>query len=162
MLIFRSIPILYFVVALMLLSCAPPAEKTEISSKVELVHPAMDWIIGTWVGGVDSEGLESREVWTKVSEDRYAAEAETKKNGVIVTSEHMEISLQDGHHCLIVEHGDADPVIFNFTFEDEHSFICRNDENDFPKQIEYKNEGEQLVAIISDGAPMMEFHFQRE
>jgi hypothetical protein len=143
-------------------SCSSPEVKKEINSNSEQVHPAMDWIIGTWVGGVDGEGLESREVWTKVSEDRYAAEAETRKDGEIVTSEHMEISLLDGHHCLIVEHGDADPVIFDFTFEDEHSFICRNNENDFPKQIEYKTEGEELVAIISDGAPMMEFRFQRE
>ncbi len=122
----------------------------------------MDWIIGTWVGGVDAEGLVSKEVWTKVSEGLYAAEAETEKNGVLVTSEHMEVSVQDGHHCLIVEHGNFDPVVFNFTFEDELSFISRNDENEFPKQIEYRSEGEELVAIISDGAPMMEFRFQRQ
>ena len=81
-------------------------------------------------------------------------------NGEVVSREHMEISVNEGHHCLIVEHdGSSDAVIFDFTYEDEHSFKCRNNENDYPKQIEYRREGDELVAIISEGGPMLEFRF---
>ena len=147
-----------------MLSCSAPEVKGDTAtttSSTEFVHPDMDWIQGTWVGGVESEGLVSKEVWTKVSKDLYAGDAETRQDGKVVSTEHMEISTQDGHHCFIVDHGGSAPVVFDFSFEDELGFKCRNEENDFPKQIEYRLEGEELVAVISEGGPTMEFRFER-
>ena len=146
---------------LLFFSCgSSEAEKVD-SAMTEMVHHDMDWILGTWIGGVASEGLESKEVWTKVSEDRYAGDAEMRQNGEVVSTEHMEILVQDGHHCLIVDHDASESVIFEFTAETWTGFVCRNSENDFPKQIEYKREGEELVAVISEGGPRIEFRFER-
>ena len=146
----------------LLFSCSSNDIREQTTSENIGVHPEIDWIIGNWVGGVEEEGLFGGEIWTKVSDDRYAGDAELRNEGQLIPTEHMEISTQDGHHCLIVEHGEAEPVIFDFISADSNGFICRNDENDFPKQIEYRREGEELIAIISDGAPTVEFRFVKQ
>ncbi len=148
------------VVVGLFLSCSS-SDKKNTHVKHEIHHADMDWIIGDWVGGIESEGLVSTEKWIKVSDDRYAADAESRVNGELVNKEHMEISTLDGHHCLIVDHDGAEPVVFDFISEDEDGFICRNESNEFPKQIEYRREGNELVAIISDGAPTLEFRFDK-
>ena len=127
----------------------------------EALHPDMDWIIGTWEGGVVAEGIVSIEVWSKVSADHYAAEAESRHDGNLISKEHMEISILDDHHCLIIEHGGSEPVVFDFISEDDSGFVSRNEENEFPKQIEYELVGDELVATISDGGPKMEFRFKK-
>lgn len=142
-----------------MLSCSAPEANKQPNEGCEKDHPDMDWIIGTWEGADTSNGLVYKEAWTNVSKDHYAGDAETRKDGSVISSEHMEVTMQDGHHCFIVEHGESEPVTFEFTHEDEVSFVCRNDENDFPKQIEYRREGDELVAIISEGGPRIEFRF---
>lgn len=42
------------------------------------------------------------------------------------------------------------PTLFKFTSQTDHSFVCENPKNEFPKKIEYKLKNDTLKARVSN------------
>lgn len=61
----------------------------------------------------------------------------------------------------VVAGDEAKPTIFRLTSIEREQFVCENKENEFPKKIEYKKEGDQIKAKISGGEMEIPFEFER-
>lgn len=74
----------------------------------------------------------------------------------------MKIAQSESGWVLAVNTADEkEPTIFKLTVLANDKFVCINEENDFPKKIEYWKQDDKLNAIISGGGPRILFEFER-
>jgi hypothetical protein len=55
--------------------------------------------------------------------------------------------------------GEKNSTIFRITAMTENGFVCENNQNDFPKKIEYAYNGTNINAVISGGGPEIPFNY---
>ncbi len=122
----------------------------------------LDWILGTWARPANNEKRQSFEIWEKVSDTKYKGFGYTLKNGDTTFSEKLEIIEKAGDLFYVahVSHNKS-PVFFKFTTISDTLFICENPIHDFPKEIAYRRDGNNLYAHVAAGNRKIDFAFKR-
>lgn len=146
---------LLLILLILQVSCA---ENT--SQKTENNTTSMNWIIGKWIRINDSSTeTKTYEDWSKISENEYKGHGFVVKNDTTVWEEHLRLLNENNQWIFEVTGVNESPTIFQITEKTENSFISKNPENKFPKQISYALENDKLIAKISGGAPEIVFEF---
>lgn len=120
-----------------------------------------DWLTGSWTRTNDAEGSQTYEVWKKVSDGVYEGKGWTMQNSDTVFQEDLRIAKTDSIWNLEVRGVNEKPTYFQITTSSEESFTAENEQNEFPKKIEYSIEDNKLKAVISDDENEVEFIFER-
>jgi hypothetical protein len=147
--------ILWFV---LLTSISNPcgSEKIPVSQEV----PNFDWIIGNWIRTNDKKDLITNETWKKLSEDIYLGEGVSIKDGERVFVEHLRLLKKGGSWIYEVTGVNEDTTNFVIREFSENSFIATNQENPFPKKIEYLHKPGTLTAVVSNDDKKVVFEFK--
>jgi len=121
-----------------------------------------DWMIGEWQRTNEKEGRETYETWRKVTDSEYSGFGATLKDGDTIWYENIKLKKSKNLWSFEVT-GQDDPTatIFILTKIEEGRFISENDQNEFPKKIEYHISGNTLKALISGGDMEIPFDFKR-
>lgn len=135
-----------------LLAVKPPNHKIE----------EVNWILGTWANTANNDNRQAYEIWERSASGHFKGLGFTLKDGDTSFVEHLEIREKDGHLFYVadVSHNRA-AVYFKFTTTTDTLFICQNAIHDFPKEIAYRRDGNNLYAHISDGKKKIDFAFKR-
>ncbi len=131
------------------------------SSKEEKKN--FDWLVGEWERANEEEGRSTFENWKKENDSTYVGFGFTLKGQDTVWYENTIFATRDGMWKLQVSLKDSEASVdFKATNFDENSFVVENPENDFPKVITYKKEGEKLIAEISDADMKIGYDFVKK
>lgn len=122
----------------------------------------MNWILGNWIRINDKETKsQTFEDWTKISETEYQGHGYVVENDTTVWEEHIRLFQENNEWNFDVSGVNETPTTFKITSFTKSSFISENQENDFPKIIEYTLENNTLKAKIPGGGPEIIFNFKR-
>lgn len=115
------------------------------------------FLIGNWIRLNDSDGNKTYETWKA----DFTGFGFTMNNEKTTFKEIMSIvELNDSLH-LKVEGVNEKPTYFKFTQQTDTSFVCENQQNDFPNKIHYYLENKQLKAIVSSDDFRIDFIFEK-
>jgi len=121
-----------------------------------------NWLVGNWIRTNEKADRTTYESWEKVNETEYIGVGFTLQKKDTIWKENIRLAKIENHWNFEVVAGDeAKPTIFRLTSIEREQFVCENKENEFPKKIEYKKEGDQIKAKISGGEVEIPFEFER-
>ncbi|MDF1696081.1 MAG: DUF6265 family protein [Saprospiraceae bacterium] len=144
-------------------NCSPsksPKEKKENAVKVKTESP--NWLLGNWKRVGEKEGQQTYENWTLVQPDKYKGVGCTVKGKDTIWREDIVLEKEADIWAFKVKtQGETTATHFKVTKLTPTSFICENPENEFPKKIEYRFDGQNIQAEISGGGPTIPFNFVR-
>ncbi len=120
----------------------------------------LSWLLGSWASTRNSDQKQSYEIWTKVSDTKYAGFGYALKNGDTTFSEKLEILEHDGQLFYVadVSHN-TDPIFFKMDFVSDTLFSCTNPFHDFPQNIAYRRDGNNLYAQIWNKKDRIDYSF---
>lgn len=122
----------------------------------------LDWLLGRWARTGNNEQRQSFEVWQRTSPNTITGFGYTLKNGDTTFSEKLEITERDGQLFYIADvSGNSELVFFKFTQLSDTLFVCENQFHDFPKNIAYRRDSENLYAQIWDEKNRIDFSFEK-
>ena len=153
-----------FLVAMVLWSISCQQKNKVNSDEIKLVtHPEnFDWLLGNWERNNEKEGKQTYESWVKRNEHTYEGLGFTMKENDTIWMESISLVKVSGKWNFKVKgKDDTMPTVFLLTEIEERSFICENEENEFPKKIEYSKIENKLLAIVSGGDMEIPFDFSR-
>ncbi len=115
------------------------------------------FLIGNWKRLNDKPNSQTYETWNT----NFTGMGYTKQGEKTTFQETMSIvTINDTLH-LKVEGVNENPTLFKFTSQTDASFVCENQENEFPKKIKYYLENNQLKAIVSNDDFRIDFVFEK-
>lgn len=158
--------ILFIICSSLLISCSDkPKEKTQtneiVKSEIE-TSENFDWLLGNWKRLNNDEKNETFENWIKINETEYLGIGFTLKNSDTISQEKMELIKKNNQWNLAVSFPtEKNATVFKITQIENKSFVCENEQNDFPKKINYWFEGQNLKAKISNDEMEVDFEFER-
>lgn len=121
---------------------------------------APEWLVGSWQRTGEKEGTQTYEYWSKNKDGQFIGMGCTLKNGDTVWREDVLLfDDKDDWKFDVRGMGDTISTVFQITAMMENKFVCENQENDFPKKIEYVYDGKNINAMISGGGPDIPFYF---
>lgn len=157
--------LLMFTAFIFCISCNNSNVETNNYEDVSPVSEAidnMDWLLGSWERMDEAEGKITHEHWKRISDKEYKGLGCTMVEKDTVWQENMSLIHNDSIWIFKVKGTNAEQAtIFNFTDLTKNSFTCENEENEFPKKIEYYKDKEYLKAKISGGGPEIPFQFKK-
>jgi hypothetical protein len=104
------------------------------------------WIAGQWCGGDGDQRIE--ESWLPAQGGGSVGLSRTVAGGRMISFEFMRIANIDGKVSLLAQPGGAPATEFARTGGGEGWIRFENPEHDYPRRIEYRRIGNQLVAEI--------------
>ena len=140
--------LIYTCCLLLMISCQNEKKETQKPS----------FLIGDWVRVNDKEGTITYEIW------RFNLKGlgyTLKKKDTIFKETLSIVTIKDSLF-LKVEGVNETPTLFKFTQQTDTSFVCKNNENEFPKKIKYYLEDNLLKAIVSADDFKIDFIFERD
>ena len=114
-----------------------------------------DWLVGKWVRTNNEANKKTYEYWNA----NHTGLGFTLQEQDTVFVERMSIVANKNDTYLQVVGIGEMPTLFEFTDQDENSFIVENNQNQFPKKITYFNEKDTLKAVISNDEFAVDFSF---
>ena len=148
--------------SLLALICIFACSEKNTTTKVEAPKPTQnfDWLIGDWKRSDDEAGKQTYEHWQKSNDKLYQGKSYTMSAKDTVWSENVRLLKRDTTWFYAVTgRGDSFTTDFQLTSITDHSFVCENGANEFPKMIEYALVGDSIKSKISGGGPEIEFSF---
>jgi hypothetical protein len=127
-------------------SAAATADSTETESG-QPQTPSLDWLAGRWCMATATRFTE--ELWLPEAGGQLLGISRSVKDGKAVAFEFMRIESRDGVIQFIAQPGGAPATVFTANRVAENSFEVENPQHDFPRKINYRREGDTLVATIS-------------
>ncbi len=123
----------------------------------------LKWLEGAWNRTNLKPGSSAHESWTRISDKELKGQGVTLKGKDTAFVEKISIIVKDNalYYVADVPHN-KQPVYFKFTAITADGFVCENPEHDFPKKIEYRQEGSILKATISGNGKAIPFVFERK
>ena len=118
------------------------------------------WLLGNWEL-ISEDSIESGfEYWEEDPHGNLKGIGISMELGDTVFAEHLSIVRNGDLLFYVVDLPDANaPVLFQIQDFTENGFICRNDSNDFPKEIEYIQKEDSMHVIIRDSEKAFTFEF---
>ncbi len=147
-----------FVFIICLPGCKDNNKSAETSNVTEI---NADWLLGNWERINEQEGIRTFENWSKSTNKGYEGIGWTMQDGDTIFKEILRLVQKDNEWNLEVSEVNDQPTPFRVTNFNDESFVSENEENEFPKKIEYRREGEQLVATISSPGREIDFIFEK-
>lgn len=125
--------------------------------------PKLAWLQGTWNRLDTKPGRTAHESWTKKSDQEWQGLGVSLRGKDTAFVEKIGIVVKDDHLYYVADvQGNKQPVYFAFTAITENGFVCENAQHDFPKKIEYQQDGKKLKATISGDGKAMNFLFEKK
>jgi len=121
-----------------------------------------DWLLGDWQRLNDRPGRSTFEHWTKISDSEYQGLSYTLRNEDTIFKEHMKLLWDKSRWIYDVRGGNEAPVLFIVIDQDSESFTCENQQNEFPRFIEYSLVDQRLVVKISGAGQEITFSFIKQ
>lgn len=118
-------------------------------------------LLGQWQRENNSGEKRTFENWTKTNKGSYIGHGFTLLNADTVFQERMEVISQNGSDYLKISGPNEEPINFKITRSTASSFTCENLQNEFPKYISYRTNGNKIQALISDGENEIAFIFSK-
>lgn len=136
-------------------------KKTEVPT--ETAHEIkFDFLIGKWFRTNDSEGKATFESWKKLNDSTYLGHGFTMKGKDTIWQENVVLSpVENVWYFKVKSPSDTISTDFKLTEKTDSSFVCENPQNEFPKIIKYRKNGNHLSAEISDGENTIPFEFSK-
>ena len=121
-----------------------------------------DWLLGSWERVGEKEGNQTYEYWNQNNKGEFIGMGCTLNGGDTIWREDVLLSEgENGWTFEVVGLGDSEATVFKVTHMAKDKFVCKNDQNEFPKKIEYAFDGNNINAVISGGGPTIPFNFVR-
>ncbi|SMC43361.1 DUF6265 family protein [Moheibacter sediminis] len=138
-------------------------KKTEAQDETTL-KANFDFLIGEWFRTNDEEGKATFESWKKSNDSTYLGHGFTIKGKDTIWQERVVLSPVKGEWYFQVKSpNDSISTDFKLTGYTDISFVCENQQNEFPKLIQYrKNGNDKLHAEISADTTKIDFEFQKK
>ncbi len=138
-------------------SCIPKAEKND-----QLNDQNFDYLIGSWIRTNEKPDRNTFENWKKLGPTEYQGIGFTIKDKDTIWQEDVILSKTNTDWNFSVnQKGEASQTVFKLSKISKDGFTCENQENDFPKIICYKIDGELLKAEIEGGDMKIPFEFEK-
>ncbi len=126
-----------------------------------------EWLLGTWSYLEEEETV--YESWCKVNKDLWLGKSYTLDNGDTLLYETLHLKYENNniYYLPILEMNDEDPVTFTLMMCSDQELIFENFEHDFPQQISYVKQNDQLLTVVLKGViegkeRTVEYEMQRE
>jgi len=139
--------LLYFLVSLIVFSAC--------HEKNQSLKPS--FLIGSWERVNDDLGNATFENWNT----DFTGNGYTLKNVDTIFKEDLFIIILNDSLFLKVTGVHENPTLFKFTNQTDTSFVCKNPNNEFPKEINYWIENDSLKAKASNEDFSIAFIFRR-
>lgn len=154
----KQLIILLFI--LIFFSCKK--NENPIINNTESTKTQFDWLVGKWIRKNDKDSRQTFENWEKKSNTEYIGVSYTLLNNDTVWKENVKLSKSNNTWLFAVTgEKDKNPTIFKLSTIDDSSFAFENKENEFPKLIQYKNNGNKFSAIVSGNDMIIPFEFEK-
>ena len=138
-------------------SCMRKAEKNN-----QLTEPNFDYLIGSWIRTNEKVDRNTFEHWKKISPTEYQGSGLTIKDKDTIWQEDVILSkTTTDWKFTVTDKKEKNQVTFKLTEITQNGFTCKNQENEFPKIIQYKKDGELLKAEIEGGDMKIPFEFKK-
>ncbi len=140
-------------------------KKTE---NTEIIHnetdkTQFDWLVGKWIRKNDKQPKQTYESWEKKSKTEYVGISYTLQNKDTIWKENVRLSKSNNTWLFAVTgKEDKKPTLFKLLKVDDSSFAFENKNNEFPKLIQYTNNGNTFSAIVSGDNMTIPFEFEKE
>ena len=139
----------------LLLACQNGAYEERIEP-IEKVH----WLLGNWELLSEDTIETGFEYWEKDAHGNLKGIGVSMELGDTLFAEHLSIVQNGDLLFYVVDLPNANsPVLFQIQEFTDNGFICRNDSNEFPKEIEYIQKDDSLHVIIRDEEKAFTFEF---
>jgi len=149
--------ILIFLVSACKNENTPVAEDPDSGSTFE----NFDWLLGNWQRSNEKEDRETVEIWNKKNANEYKGLGFTLQNKDTIWKEEIRLIKSDSSwNFEATGEGETNSTIFKLSRIDNERFIAENEENEFPKVIEYYKNGNNLHALIAGGGREILFEFE--
>jgi hypothetical protein len=121
----------------------------------------VSWLTGSWKRTNSRPGFSGFEKWDKQA-DKLVGWGITMKGKDTSYVEKLQIVSKENELYYVADVPEnKEPVYFKFTALSENGFVCENAANDFPKKIEYKKNGNKVLATISGGGKSVDYVFEK-
>lgn len=121
------------------------------------------WLVGEWNRTNISAGRTGVEKWVANSDKELQGWGITMKGSDTTLVENIKLVVKDGAIFYAADvPQNKGTVFFKVTQITENEFTCENPKHDFPKQIRYIKQGNQLKATISGNGKAIEYLFERK
>ena len=138
-------------------SCLPKGEKNK-----QRIETNFDYLIGSWIRTNEKPDRNTFENWKKISPTEYQGSGFTIKDKDTIWQEDVILSkTRTDWNFAVADKKEKNQVVFNLTKISNDEFTCENQENEFPKIIRYKKDGELLKAEIEGGDMKIPFEFKK-
>lgn len=117
------------------------------------------WLMGAWERTNEKEGQKTYEYWKKKKDGVFIGMGCTLKKGDTIWKENIILRKKENWLFEVTGQGEEAPTTFVLTELNGESFTCENEENEFPKVIQYEKSANGLKAVISGGGPNITFEF---
>jgi hypothetical protein len=132
------------------------------NSESSTITEDFDWLLGNWHRTNEKEGYETYEFWSKINNTEYSSIGFTLQNNDTIWKENIKlIKRNDDWSFEVSGMGEFNQTIFKLIKADNESFTCKNELNEFPKEIKYFKNENNITAEISGGDMKIPFEFER-
>ncbi|WP_299162879.1 hypothetical protein [uncultured Tenacibaculum sp.] len=116
-----------------------------------------NWLFGKWERINEKPDKSTFDFWNK---DLTGIGFTLKESDTIFKETMSIVTIEDTLHLKIEGVNDT-PTLFKFTKQTDSSFVCENEQNEFPKKIYYYKENKQLKCKISNDKFSIDFVFNK-
>lgn len=151
----KALTSIILIISLFAISCNTKTKTNESTEN-------FDWLLGQWQRTNEEQGKTTFENWEKTARFSYSGIGFTMQDGDTVKQEKMKLIKQNGTWDLIVKvPEETESVTFEIIESNQSSFTCINDSIDFPNQIKYWTDNNQLKATVSGTDLNISFEFEK-
>ncbi len=125
---------------------APPVSVAAPARGPAASNEALAWLEGNWCGGEEGEYIE--ETWFAPAKNESIGMSRTSRGGRMVSYEYMRILDLEGTITFVAQPDGAPPTNFKRTDGGADWIRFENPENEYPRRIDYRRDGELLLAEI--------------
>lgn len=154
---------LFLLLSVLILSSCDSNSSPEVKmKKVVETTENFDWLVGKWKRNNNEPNRTTYEVWHKISRDEYKGWGYTMQYHDTISMESLSLTKTNNEwKVAVITMQDSVPTYFKLTEFDKNSFVCENNEIDFPNKIHYWRENRVLLAKISNSKHEIDFSFNR-
>jgi len=113
------------------------------------------WLAGCWQGEAGTSAENALEAWSTPRADRMLGVSQTLR-GAGSMFEFMRIDRGERGLRFVAQPGGRPPTEFQAQRVEAQRILFANPQNDFPKYIDYRRDGDRLEARLSAAAPDQE------
>ncbi len=122
----------------------------------------LEWLIGSWTRTNTKPGRSALENWRKKSDTELTGRGVILRGVDTVFVEKIKIVVKEGELYYVADVPEnKSEVYFRITEIGKEQFVCENPQHDFPKNIQYRREGDVLRAVISGDGKEVEYLFKK-